>query len=62
MSSKPMGEREMKKFRATVTMKKPWVSEWMFEPSVDNVMEAFADDIRTKVIDKLFEIVVKKAK
>ena len=52
----------MSKFRATVKMKKPWVSEWMFEPSVDNVMEAFADDIRTKVIDKLFEIVVKKAK
>ena len=52
----------MTKFRATVTMKKPWVSEWMFKPSVDNIMEAFADDIHTKNIDNLFEIIVKKVK
>jgi len=52
----------MTKFRATVKMKKQWVSEWMFEPSVDNIMEAFADDIRTKDMDNLFEIVVKKVK
>jgi len=50
----------MSKFRAAVTMKKPWVSEWLRKPTKDNILETLADEILSGNIDEIFEIIVEE--
>jgi hypothetical protein len=52
----------MRRFKATVQMKKPWVDEWIKKPSVDDVLEALADAIRSGEIDQLFEVKIVEVK
>jgi hypothetical protein len=39
-------------FKASVLMLKPWTDFWSKKPTVDEVLEAFADAIRSGEIDK----------
>jgi hypothetical protein len=41
-------------------MKKPWTTKFAKKPSVDMVLEAFADEILTGEIDEIFEITIEK--
>lgn len=47
-------------FRATVRMRQPWSDFWVKKPTVDDVLEAFADAIRNGEIDKIFQVEIRK--
>lgn len=54
----------MTKFRATVTMKKPWNAEsedTLQKPTKDDVLERFAIDILEKRNDDDFDVEIKEA-
>lgn len=44
------------KWRATVSMKKPYTVEGPIKPTEDDVLEAFGDAVRSSEIDDLFDI------
>jgi len=50
----------MKRFRATVNMKKPWSTEYIRKPSIDMVLEALADEILSGRIDAYFEVIIER--
>jgi hypothetical protein len=41
-------------------MLKPWTDFWSKKPTVDEVLEAFADAIRSGEIDKIFQVEIRK--
>ena len=47
-------------FRASVRMLEPWSDFWIKRPTVDDVLEAFADAIRNGQIDKIFQVEIKE--
>jgi hypothetical protein len=47
-------------FRASVRMLEPWSDTWIKRPTVDRVLEAFADAIRNGQIDKIFQVEIRK--
>jgi hypothetical protein len=53
---------KMARFKATVKMKKPWTTAFPTQPTVNNVLEALADEILSGKIDDLFQITVEKVK
>jgi hypothetical protein len=41
-------------------MLEPWSDFWVKRPTVDDVLEAFADAIRSGEIDKIFLVEIRK--
>jgi hypothetical protein len=41
-------------------MRQPWSDTWIKRPTVDDVLEAFADAIRSGEIDKIFLVEIRK--
>gem|GEM_PF-5629623 len=41
-------------------MLEPWSDTWIKRPTVDRVLEAFADAIRNGQIDKIFQVEIRK--
>jgi hypothetical protein len=48
------------KFKATVKMKKSWTTEYVKKPTLDQVLEALADEILNGNIDNLFQVIVER--
>lgn len=48
----------LRKFKATVRMRKAWTAVFPKKPTKDMVFEALADEILRGEIDELFEITV----
>jgi len=48
-------------FRATVRMLKPWSDTWIKRPTINDVLEAFADEIiRNGEMDKIFHVEIEE--
>jgi len=52
---------EKPRYKATVKMKKPWISKYAKKPTQDMILEALADEILSGEIDEIFEITIEKA-
>lgn len=50
------------RFKATVKMKEPFTATFVKKPTKDNVLEAFADEILSGQMDKIFEITIKEVR
>ena len=55
-------EQLKRRYKATVKMKKPWISEYLKKPTQDMILEALADEILAGEIDEIFEITIDPAK
>jgi hypothetical protein len=53
---------EKPRYKATVKMKKPWISKYAKKPTQDMILEALADEILSGEIDEIFEITVERDK
>jgi hypothetical protein len=55
-------EEQLKKqrYKATVKMKEPWISEYVKKPTKDMILEALADEILRGEVDEIFEISIEK--
>jgi len=51
---------EKPRYKATVKMKKPWITEFIQKPTKDMILEALADEILSGEIDEIFEITIEK--
>ena len=60
MKPKKEAASSEKTFRASVRMLKPWSDTWIKRPTVDDVLEAFADAVRSGEIDKIFLVEIRK--
>lgn len=51
-----------KKFRVTVTMKKPWTTKdsWYAKPTKNNILERLQEELENGNLDELFEITVEE--
>jgi len=43
-------------------MKEPWTTRYLKKPTLDMVLEAFADEILSGETDEIFEITIEKEK
>jgi hypothetical protein len=41
-------------------MLKPWSDFWVKRPTINDVLEAFADAVRSGEIDKIFQVEIKE--
>jgi hypothetical protein len=55
------GLRRTRRFKATVRMVKPWSDYWLRKPTVDEVLECFADAVRRGEIDDHFVVEVEES-
>jgi len=57
-----MTEPRERRFKVILKMKKPWVldSKWAREPTLNRMLEAFADEVLSGTLDDYFEIVIEE--
>jgi hypothetical protein len=47
-------------FAASVWMLSPWSDIWIKKPTLDDVLEAFADAVKSGNIDELFQVKIEE--
>jgi hypothetical protein len=51
---------EKPRYKATVKMKKPWISKYVKKPTKDMILEDLADEILSRESGEMFEITIEK--